>query len=429
MSSSAARRNFIARLESKYIRAPDVFALTHSPPHCSLHLVLMSSSSLPLPLTSPPPFFFHKPLAPLHFTLSPFPISKPSSFSFTAPHSYASASPPNPSNFDPEEQRWLREEQRWIREEQRWLREEQRWNSERELLLREISDLKLKIRALEQQNSVQGASVSETLAKVAALLQVLKDSDLAKSNRIAESGSGPKPIVMEAAESEEVKAVVVKEVVGVSGGDGGEKTVKKKKALRKGSEGENVRAMQEALQRLGFYSGEEDMEYSSFSSGTERAVKTWQSTLGAPEDGIMTAELLERLFMGQQGPIVLQKDGANGAPVASVEISEIQQTIVEEKGVTEVEVSQQRVFLLGENRWEEPSRLVGRDQQVAGSKTTKCVACRGEGRLLCMECDGTGEPNIEPQFMEWVDEGMKCPYCEGCGYTVCDVCDGKKIVV
>lgn len=27
---------------------------------------------------------------------------------------------------------------------------------------------------------------------------------------------------------------------------------------------------------LGFYSGEEDMEYSSFSSGTERAVKTWQ---------------------------------------------------------------------------------------------------------------------------------------------------------
>lgn len=34
--------------------------------------------------------------------------------------------------------------------------------------------------------------------------------------------------------------------------------------------------MQEALQRLGFYSGEEDMEYSSFSSGTEKAVKTWQ---------------------------------------------------------------------------------------------------------------------------------------------------------
>jgi hypothetical protein len=26
----------------------------------------------------------------------------------------------------------------------------------------------------------------------------------------------------------------------------------------------------------------------------------WQATLGAPEDGIMTAELLERLYMEQQ---------------------------------------------------------------------------------------------------------------------------------
>lgn len=39
---------------------------------------------------------------------------------------------------------------------------------------------------------------------------------------------------------------------------------------------------QEALQKLGFYSGEEDMEYSSFSSGTERAVKTWQ-VINTPE--------------------------------------------------------------------------------------------------------------------------------------------------
>lgn len=34
--------------------------------------------------------------------------------------------------------------------------------------------------------------------------------------------------------------------------------------------------LKEALQKLGFYSGEEDMEFCSFSSGTERAVKTWQ---------------------------------------------------------------------------------------------------------------------------------------------------------
>ncbi|KAF9606797.1 hypothetical protein IFM89_028173 [Coptis chinensis] len=41
------------------------------------------------------------------------------------------------------------------------------------------------------------------------------------------------------------------------------------------------------------------MEFSSFSSGTERAVKTRQASLGAFEDGIMTAELLEKLFMAQ----------------------------------------------------------------------------------------------------------------------------------
>lgn len=199
---------------------------------------------------------------------------------------------------------------------------------------------------------------------------------------------------------------------------------------------------------MGFYSGEEDMEYSSFSSGTERAVKTWQASLGAPEDGIMTAELLERLYVEQQiigagsnvdadqkgsTLTVSPKEGANGAPVASItDISEVKQTVVNEESVTEVEVSQHRVFLLGENRWEEPSRLVGRNKPVGNSKTkdttTKCLTCRGEGRLMCTECDGTGEPNIEPQFMEWVEEGTKCPYCEGLGYTVCDVCGGKQRV-
>lgn len=67
-------------------------------------------------------------------------------------------------------------------------------------------------------------------------------------------------------------------------------------------------------------------------------------------------------------------------------MSEIQRTVVK-KSDSEVEVSQHRVFLLGENRWEEPKRLAGRNRQVSGSKsgntTTKCLACRGEGRLMC----------------------------------------------
>lgn len=85
---------------------------------------------------------------------------------------------------------------------------------------------------------------------------------------------------------------------------------------------------------------------------------------------------------------VLQGD-ANGAAVASVtEISETLQRIVKEDDVTKVEASERRVFLLGENRWEEPSRLIGRDKKVVERKTknattTQCVTCRGEGRLMC----------------------------------------------
>ncbi|KAL2229615.1 UNVERIFIED_CONTAM: Protein disulfide isomerase pTAC5, chloroplastic [Sesamum indicum] len=316
------------------------------------------SSSITLPLLQKPHI--------LAFSLRP--LSK-SHVCFTF-----SSSNENPIG---EEARWLREEQRWLREEQRWLREESRWNAERQALLQEINTLKLRIQELERLNSLQGASVSETVASIAKLLQ-------------------------------------------------------------------------EALQKLGFYSGEEDIEYSSFSSGTERAVKTWQST--------------------------------NGVPVGAItDISKVEQTVVTEEGVSKVEASQHRVFLLGENRWEEPSRLSGNSKRTVTKSTsanvaTKCLSCRGEGRLLCMEwkchmsslnanstcsvtsihslvreCDGTGEPNVEPQyramtntfsahkkldrfwewessemqFLEWVDEGSKCPYCEGLGYVTCDVCGGR----
>ncbi|XP_034686350.1 protein disulfide isomerase pTAC5, chloroplastic isoform X2 [Vitis riparia] len=371
------------------------------------------TSSLPLPSNPPLTPLNHRPRTRLPFTLNLTPTPK---FHISATSSS--------SNWEREEARWLREEQRWLREEQRWLREESRWTTERQSLLREISELKFRVQQLEHQSSV-----SASIPDIAALLQLRKDS--AEVARIAESGSSALPMVLESKEVKEEKV--------------GDK--KKRKTLRVGSEGEEVRAMQEALQNLGFYSGEEDVEFSSFSSGTERAVKTWQASLGAPENGIMTAELLERLFMEQhieaaglkrnidpkENDASPPKEGVNGAPVASVtEISEIQQKVLKEEGFTEVEVSQQRVFLLGENRWEEPSRLVGRDKKGGGNKpkdaTTKCLTCRGEGRLMCTECDGTGEPNIEPQFLDWVDEGVKCPYCEGLGHTICDVCEGKTTI-
>ncbi|KAG7018852.1 hypothetical protein SDJN02_20725, partial [Cucurbita argyrosperma subsp. argyrosperma] len=60
-------------------------------------------------------------------------------------------------------------------------------------------------------------------------------------------------------------------------------------------------SLKEELRRLGFYSGEEYMEFSSFCSGTERAVKDlavrlFWSRLRLPQRGIMTAELLGILY-------------------------------------------------------------------------------------------------------------------------------------
>ncbi|KAL0920552.1 hypothetical protein M5K25_009694 [Dendrobium thyrsiflorum] len=340
------------------------------------------------------------------------------------------------SSWQQEEQRWLREEQRWLREEQRWLREERRWSSEREALLSEIATLRLRIDALEGERSPLADAVEAVLVA-------------AKDRRLI---AGAEKIIVE----EDVVKEMVHEGIRMPEEEGEKELLKEnkvvnekkeRKTLRMGSEGEDVREMQEALQRLGFYSGEDDMEYSSFSTGTDRAVKTWQASLGATENGIMTSELLERLFVelylndsNKKGSAderknmtpVERKDGTNGAPIASVrKFAEIQETLIKEAGDTEIGISQHRVFLLGENRWEEPSRLQGRNKPFEASKassSTRCLTCRGEGRLMCSECDGTGEPNIEPQFLEWVDEGAKCPYCEGLGYAICDVCEGKNIV-
>ncbi|KAG9446604.1 hypothetical protein H6P81_012732 [Aristolochia fimbriata] len=360
-------------------------------------------------------------------------IHKNRNFFFINRHAIIACASPSPSSWEREEIRWLREEQRWLREEQRWLREESRWNSERESLLEEIASLKLRIEALEREEGSSGYSISDAIATLAPLLKAFEVADTQRPgiNQIAASGSVNQPMVLDKAEvKSEAKEMVVEEIK-ISDSLGKErKETTVKRSLRIGSEGEDVREMQEALQKLGFYSGEEDMEYSSFSSGTQRAVKTWQASSGAAEDGIMSAELLEQLFMQvevvkQTGNSIssLGQDVINGAPVSGVrETTEIKETVIKENEA-EIQVSRQRVFLLGENRWEEPSRLVGRDKKSVGA--TKCHACRGEGRLLCTECDGTGEPNIEPQFVEWVDEGAKCPYCEGLGYAVCDVCQGK----
>ncbi|XP_019087712.1 PREDICTED: golgin subfamily A member 6-like protein 22 isoform X3 [Camelina sativa] len=266
----------------------------------------MASSSLPLSL--PIPLRSRSSTTrSLPFRCSPLFLSLPSSL--------ICFSTQNPSGHDREEVRWLREEQRWIREEQRWIREEQRWIRERESLLREISDLQLKIQSLESRNSQLGSSVPDTVSSIAALLQVLKEK-----NRISEIGLSATPMVLEntrelvveeeeveVEEEEEKRVIISEEKVRVP--EPVKMNKKKRRTLKVGSEGDDVQALQEALLKLGFYSGEEDMEFSSFSSGTASAVKTWQASLGFREDGVMTTELLQRLFMDEDTET--DKDEAN----------------------------------------------------------------------------------------------------------------------
>ncbi|PQQ01307.1 uncharacterized protein Pyn_16949 [Prunus yedoensis var. nudiflora] len=171
---------------------------------------------------------------------------------------------------------------------------------------------------------------------------------------MAETGSSSRAIQLDHIQEEIEEVSAVPEV---------KEKKKSRNTLRKGSKGEEVRPMQEALQKLGFYSVEEDMEFSSFSSGNRTCC---QDLANAPQDGIVTAELLEQLYtVAQIGGLenkgstltAAQKEDTNGAAVTSAtEISEVQQTLVKE-GVTKVEVSEHRVFLLGENRWEDSSRL------------------------------------------------------------------------
>lgn len=301
--------------------------------------------------------------------------------------------------------------------------------------------LRLRLQQLESELEHRN-SLSDSLSQIASVLQSTISLPSPRSDSLAlssSSSSTPPPAVTEQQDSVTEREVPVTEQQ--------DRTAKEKsdeenlnkhakdsklrsKTLRIGSEGDEVRLMQEALLKLGFYSGEEDMEYSTFSLGTDLAVKTWQSSLGAPEDGIMTDELLKRLYSSQLTDESDPLGNANGAVLASVtESTEIQQTIVKKEGKSDIEVSKQRVYLIGENRWEEPSRLIGNDKQGGAKKVQgspiNCLVCRGEGRLVCTECDGSGEPNIEPQFLEWLDEGAKCTYCEGLGYILCDTCEGK----
>ncbi|OAE22198.1 hypothetical protein AXG93_3271s1410 [Marchantia polymorpha subsp. ruderalis] len=415
-------------------------------------------------------------------------------------------------NWEKEEARWVREEQRWLREEQRWMREEARWVQEKQELLQEseilknqVAVLKLQLEELRsqvRQDEVTDASLRNLVTGMKTLLQALSapvsddaltlgESETRTVKQIPRIASSveAEAEVRSPAESNPLAFVVPSELIAVvttkdvptksngasnsatpvasrpqpsaptsqtAKGSGAASTppTKKARTLKSGMDGDDVKELQEALAELGFYSGEEDIEYSMFSDGTESAVKTYQASIGVPEDGLVNAKLLATILgveaeetekteksvsppMGKdvtppkkKSPVVAKSPPQKEEPASrsSREIDRYERTNAED-----THGSQRRVYLLGENRWEEPGRLTIKAQQSQNGSGMKlvienCFSCRGLGTMLCTDCEGTGDLNVEEQFLEWIDgEEPRCPYCEGVGAVPCDLCDGKGL--
>ncbi|MCO5560533.1 hypothetical protein L7F22_014148 [Adiantum nelumboides] len=218
---------------------------------------------------------------------------------------------------------WEREEARWLREEERWLREEARSAAERKDLLEQtasyieqIKALRLEITQLDSQvkeEKSKDGTLSELIVGLTRLLQSLDVATLlgresqasSFQTQISSSSSsatdvsralGTMAMEIPVKTIEMVTAVNQPSILETKAAPSAPPSYDRSKTLKKGAEGDDVKMLQEALAKLGFYSGDDDMEYSSFSSGTERAVRSWQATLGASEDGIVTAELLKKLL-------------------------------------------------------------------------------------------------------------------------------------
>eukprot|EP00246_Nothoceros_aenigmaticus_P001573 TRINITY_DN1206_c0_g1_i1.p1 TRINITY_DN1206_c0_g1~~TRINITY_DN1206_c0_g1_i1.p1 ORF type:complete len:480 (-),score=86.38 TRINITY_DN1206_c0_g1_i1:776-2215(-) len=385
-----------------------------------------------------------------------------------------------------EEVRWMREEQRWLREEQRWLREEQRWNTERQAwaqesiaLNNEIKALKQEILSLQESNknsTPSGSTLADLMAGLNSLLRSLREAETVET-RISSSQA---QIASSSSSSRKIDSLSLKDTVPVvttylapvevvksaNGGaalehdpivliqtrktrtatspetstsSGTPTALKQRRTLKKGTEGDDVKVLQDALAALGFFSGEDEMEFSTFDAGTESAVKTWQSTVGAVEDGVLTKELLARLFgetpkassVSEKVAPAIAVKAPQFPPKGTAVKSKPKATVVPEidrYGTSSTDNrNERRVYLLGENRWEEPSRLLNRNGRGTSTAVqeaiSNCFGCKGVGTMMCTECEGTGELNVEEQFLDWVEEGAKCPYCEGSGAVKCDVCN------
>ncbi|KAL3699036.1 hypothetical protein R1sor_017058 [Riccia sorocarpa] len=409
-------------------------------------------------------------------------------------------------NWEKEEARWVREEQRWLREEQRWLREEARWLEEKQALIEDSTALRTQVSVLKREleeirsqlrtNEVTDTSLRNLVSGMKTLLQALtgpvSGDSLAEKREIQQIS--PALLVSEVKRAIEVNPQVIvapSKVIAVLTPDEVSSTSKsapkdetspggnpqtsssvpesiegakkasspvprKSRTLKTGTDGDDVKELHEALAKQGFYSGEEEMEFSMFSDGTESAVKTWQASIGVREDGQVTPQLLAKLLgraedktekekesgaaakannsatSNGKSPDVASPKAQDAATRSSREIDRYERTDAQDSSAS---VSKRRVYLLGENRWEEPDRLSRKREEeskpgkVNGMKIAvqKCFSCNGVGTMLCTDCEGTGDLNVEEQFLEWIGEEPVCPYCDGVGAVPCDICDGQGV--
>ncbi|CAK9209767.1 unnamed protein product [Sphagnum troendelagicum] len=344
------------------------------------------------------------------------------------------------ADWEREEARWLREEQRWLREEDRWRREEARWTEERKAWVQESLAMAEEIKPpiIENKHVLHTSSMTISSSET----DTISEEEIFLAPHSTPSMSD---FSIDLVASRGITAGIESRTSGSGSGLGAKSTQSPtRQLLKRGAEGAEVKALQEALAKLGYYLGEDETQHSSFSKGTEAAVKAWQVSVGEVDDGIMSAQLLAQLSTGEKPADVSDTKKPNAAssgqvssakqPAASLKMTpKHRETEMDRFSTIDDSTghgSRPRVYLLGENRWEDSSRLIKKSKgQKTNLKpaTEKCFSCRGEGVTLCTECEGTGDLNVEEQFLEWVEEGPKCPYCEGTGSVPCDVCLGMSV--
>ncbi|KAL4419502.1 hypothetical protein ABPG77_002288 [Micractinium sp. CCAP 211/92] len=110
--------------------------------------------------------------------------------------------------------------------------------------------------------------------------------------------------------------------------------------LHEGDGGREVHALHVALTRAGYYPSEDDERWWSFGDGTVAALKTFQACNGYPESGVCDAATW-RMLLG---------DDAHPSEIADLRSGDSADEDLSAQGTD-------RVWLLGEQRWEDRSRL------------------------------------------------------------------------